>query len=236
MNPRKPKNELAMRPPDLVATVAKAVAGCAPVVGPLVAELVGVVVPHQRLDRIVEFVEKLDSRIAGLEQMNIQPQLDNPEFASLLEEGLQQSARVVSSERRSQIAELIAHSLDQHEIEYVESEHLLRILGDLNDVEVIRLGSYLHRSYARDEYRERHQEVLAPVLISYASRQSDKDKAALQRSHDLHLERLGLLRAHYRVDPVSKLPEFDTSTGGQKTSGYGITGLGTLLLRQIGVE
>ena len=222
MTPRKSKDELGLRAPDYVASAARAVGGFAPIVGPLVAELAGAIVPNQRMDRIAEFCRELDVRVAKLEQASVESQLENPEFSSLLEEGLQQSARVVSSERRAEIAELIAHSLEPGEIEYAESEHVLRILRDLNDVEVIRLGSYLHRSYARDEYRERHHEALAPALASYASSQREKDAAALQQSYDLHLERLGLLRVQYAVDPKTHLPRFDPRTGAQEVRGHEI--------------
>jgi hypothetical protein len=233
---RKVKDQLAVRAPDAVATVAKAVAGMAPIVGPLLAELAGTIVPNQRLDRIADFCVELDARLSKLEQAHLHSQLDNPEFCSLLEEGLQQAARVVSDRRRAEIAELVAHSLTPDEIEYAESEHLLRILGDLNDVEVVRLGSHLHNSYVRDEYRELHREELSPALVSYASPQREKDEAGLQRSYDHHLERLGLVRVLYVIDSQTKLPRFDRFTGAQEIRGHDLTLLGQLLLRQIGIQ
>ena len=41
---------------DYVLSVARSTAGQVPIVGPLLSELVGVVVPNQRVDRIVKFV------------------------------------------------------------------------------------------------------------------------------------------------------------------------------------
>lgn len=236
MAQRDTEDELAARTPDAVATVAKAVAGMAPIVGPLLAELVGTIIPGQRIGRVAEFCVELDARISKLEQVTLESRLEDPEFCSLLEEGLLQSARVVSSKRRTQIAELIAHSLTPGEIEYAESEHLLQALRELNDVEVIRLGSYLHPSLGPNEYRDRHREELAPALVGLASPQPERDKAALQQSYDNHLERLGLLRIRYAVDSRTKMPQFDPRTGAQKVRGYGLTPFGQLLLRQIGVE
>ena len=218
MAQRDTEDELAVRGPDAVATVAKAVAGMAPVVGPLLAELVGTIIPGQRSGRVAEFCVELDARVLKLEQANLESQLENPAFCSLLEAGLLQSARVVSSKRRAQIAELIAHSLTPGEIEYAESEHLLQTLREMNDVEVIRLGSYLHWSYGPDEYRDRHREELAPALASYASPQREKDRAALQQSYDNHLERLGLLRVRYAVDSQSKVPPSTREPGRRRSA------------------
>ncbi len=207
-----------------------------PVVGPLLAELIGTIVPGQRSSRVAEFCVQLDARVSELEKASLQSQLEDPECFSLVEEALLQSAQVVSSNRRAQIAELVARSLTLGEMEYAESEHVLGTLRELNDVEVIRLGSYLHRSYGPDEYRDRHSEELASVFANYASPQREKDKSALQQSYDQHLERLGLLRVRYSVDMQTKAPRFDPRTGAQKVSGYELTPFGSLLLRQIGVE
>ena len=117
-----------------------------PVVGPLLAELIGTIVPGQRSSRVAEFCVQLDARVSELEKASLQSQLEDPECFSLVEEALLQSAQVVSSNRRAQIAELVARSLTLGEMEYAESEHVLGTLRELNDVEVIRLGSYLHRS------------------------------------------------------------------------------------------
>ena len=42
---------------------------------------------------------------------------------------------------------VVANSLKSEDISYVESKHLLRVLGELNDIEIIRLGRQLYRTY-----------------------------------------------------------------------------------------
>ena len=86
------EDELAARTPDAVATVAQALrAGMAPIVGPLLAELVGTIIPGQRIGRVAEFCVELDARISKLERVTLESRLEDPEFCSLLEEGLLQS-------------------------------------------------------------------------------------------------------------------------------------------------
>ena len=224
--------------PDYVASTAKAFLGAVPFVGSLLVELAGTIVPNQRMDRIADFAGELEARLSVLEQDFVRAQLSDPQFTDLMEEGLNQAARAVSAERRAQIAELVSRSLTPEDITFSESKHLLRILGELNDVEVIRLGSYQYPVLgggSGQRYRAKHEGVLARVLANYYSPQRDQDKAALQESYDLHLERLGLLRGRFAVDSRTKIPEFDTRTGAQKVRGYELTRLGRLMCRQVGI-
>ncbi len=234
------EDKLASQTADYVAAVARALVQAVPFAGSLLVELVGIIIPNQRMDRVARFARYLEDRIARLEQDSVRSQLVDPEFTDLMEEGLRQAARAVSSDRLAQIAEIIAGSLSMSDITHAESKHLLRLLGELNDVEIIRLGSHQYTSYKptrRDvEYREKHEEVLAPARVSYVSPQKDKDTATLQQSYDQHLERLGLLSVRYAIDSRTKLPQFDPHTGVQKVRGYELTSLGGLLCQHIGIQ
>jgi len=219
---------------DYVATAAKAVLGCVPVVGSLLAELAGTVIPNQRTDRLVRFAAELGKRLEATEQASIRSQLTNENFTDLVEEGLREAARSTSDERRQHIAQVIANSIMSEEITYIESKHLLRILGEINDIEVIWLRFYLHPSRDGDEaFRAKHDNLLRPIAAHMDSPQSELDEAALQESYKHHLCRIGLLRERYKIDNKTKMPEIDNN-GHPKILGYGLTQLGQLLLRQMG--
>ena len=53
---------------DYMATAARSVLGLIPFVGSLVAELVGVIIPIQRLDTLAKFTEKLGEKLSKLDQ------------------------------------------------------------------------------------------------------------------------------------------------------------------------
>ena len=228
--------ELDERPADYFATALRAVTGSVPLVGPLFSELAGVVVPNQRIERIAKFAEELDRRLRVLEAVDgITDLLGNEHFADLLEEGIRQAARSLSDDRRQYIAALVVNGLTTQDIEYSESRHLLRMLNELSDVEIVWLRFYLDGTW---EFSERHENVLAPPQASLASSRNELDKAArktaLQDSYKEHLCRLGLVERRYRVDMRSRQPKFDED-GVQEVVGYSITPLGHLLLRQIGL-
>ena len=223
---------------DYVLSAVKSVAGPFPIVGPLIAELVGFVVPNQRVDRIAKFVLELERRVSGLESAKgISKQLQNESFTDLLEEGLRQAARSTSDERRAYLAALICNAVSSERIQYLESRHLLRILDEINDIEVIWLRFYREPVLEGDnDFRKRHKKVLDPKVAYLGSPQSEVDKATLQGSYKEHLSRLGLLQARYRTDFDSRKPEFDELSGRQKVEDYEITNLGRLLLRELDLD
>jgi hypothetical protein len=222
---------------DYVTSLAKAALGAVPFAGSLLAEIAGTVIPKQRIERLASFAAILDRRIAGLEQDAVRAQLRDENFTELVEEAMRQAARSTSEERREYIASLVARSLTSEDIKHLESKHLLRILGELNDVEVLWLRFYLEPSLGGDEeFRERHKEALEPISPTMGSPIGEVDRAAVQDSYQEHLARLGLLRPRYRTDAKTKQPVFDRMTAAPEVRGYEITWLGRLLLRFVGLS
>lgn len=229
--------ELDNKPVDIIASTVKGLVGAIPIAGPLFAEFVGYVLPNQRLDRITKFLEIFDHRISKLEQEEVRSQLLNEGFSDLFEESLRQASQSLTDDRRSYIASLLANSLKEQDIEYIEAKHLLRILAELNDIEIIWLRFYLHLTMGGDDqFRETHKKVLTPIRATMADPTVVVEKESLQNNYKEHLVRLGLLKHRYDIDRKTKMPEFDSFTGSQKVSGYQITALGRLLLRYIGLS
>lgn len=227
--------ELNPQAVDYVTSAAKAILGVVPIAGSLLTELAGTLIPNQRIDRLTKFAEALEIKLLKMEEGYVRAQLANEYFTDLLEEGLRQAARSVSDERREYIASVIANSLSSEDIEYIESNHLLKILGEINDLEIIWLRSYLVRTMGGDrDYREKHQDVLKPIAAHMGAEQGVLDKETLQNSYKEHLSRLGLLKPSYRIDSKTRLPEYDSS-GRMKVSSYDLTSLGRLLLRHTGL-
>ncbi|MRS05506.1 hypothetical protein EG832_20165, partial [bacterium] len=163
---------------DYVASAAKSALGMVPFAGSLLAEIAGNVIPNQRIDRLVNFAKCLQARIEKLEESFIRANLTNDNFTDLVEESLRHAARSLSDERREYIAALVANSLSSDDIEYFESKHLLRILGEINDVEVIWLRFFLDPVIGSDkEFIEKHNKILDPVHAYLGSPQPVIDKS-----------------------------------------------------------
>lgn len=215
---------------DYVASAAKSALGMVPFAGSLLAEIAGNVIPNQRIDRIVKYAQALEFRLSKLEKHVVEQKISDEHFTDLIEESLRQAARSLSDERREYISSLVANSISSDDVEHSESKHLLRILGELNDIEIIWLRFYLDPTMGGDiEFREKHDYILNPVAATLGSSQPEIDKSTLQNSYKEHLASLGLLE---------KEIDMDTSSRGVKlkTKGYRITSLGKLLLREVSFE
>lgn len=222
---------------DLMAAVTKATASLLnPHMGPYLAEFVGMVIPNQKIDRLIKYVAILDKRLAQMEKDPFHEQNKDEAFTDLMEEGLRQASQSLSDERREYIASLVANGIASTEIEYYESKHLLRLLEELNDIELIWLRFYLSPIMNGDkEFREKQKNVIKPVSRVMGQEQIVYDKAALQDNYKEHLSQMGLLAKKLKTDLKTGLPVIDKSSGGLEVSGYQITSLGRLLLRLVGL-
>jgi hypothetical protein len=220
---------------DYVASGVKGALGLVPFAGPLLAEVAGVIIPRQRIDRLTDFAVKLEDRIANIEHGAVVAHLDDEEFTDLVEEAIRQAARSTSEDRRAYLASLVANSLTSDAITHAESKHLMRLLGELNDVEVLWLRLFVNPVTGADrEFRELHQAVFESRATHLGSPQEEFDAQALQQSYKNHLEQLGLVKSSYRVKRDG-LPEFDRN-GRARVRSHETSTLGRLLLRTIGLH
>jgi hypothetical protein len=202
---------------DIAAALARSAAGAMPIVGSLVAEIVDSVIPGQKLDRVIGFLEVLAERVGHMEekQVVLEQRLRTPEGSDLLEEGIVQASRAVSYERRRRIANLVANGVSEEQLQYDRTKKLLAILEALNDSELILLTYYSQPVTIGSPWHHQLQEQY-PVLLRPISREARAGEAERQR---------GAFRDSYERTLIGHgLLERDQA-------GLGITALGRLLLR-----
>lgn len=228
-------DEIKSNKADYTAIVAKGALGAIPYVGAMLAEIIGTLIPNQRMDRISRFLEKLEGRIGRLESEPVKTKLGQSNTIDLIEDAFLQAARAVSDDRLEYLSVLLAGSITDDSLSYEESKRLLAILSELNDVEVIILASYdTDRHPQRDpNFWERHKTILSPRVPTMGASERELEEAAIHKSYRQHLVQLQLLKPTFRSVRRGEQPEFDDSTGMMKTSGYDSTVFGRLLLRRI---
>jgi len=227
------KNISKNKTSDYLAILGKSTIGWLPFAGPLLSEIIGEIIPNQKLDRLIRFAEILDDKLSVLDKEVVKREMQQEDCVDFFEEGLRQASRALSEERKAYIATLITNGLSEKAINYNESKHLLRILGEINDIEIIWLRFYLVPTIEGDrEFRDKHSAILGHVVATLAATSEVKDKAALQNSYIQHLVQLGLLKNTYG----GGLSFNSTAEGILEVKGHEITQLGKLLLHQIGLD
>jgi hypothetical protein len=219
---------------DVLASASRSLTGVIPFIGPLLSEIVDNLIPNQRIDRLTKYVRELEDRLSSAERSVISQKLIDEESVLLVEEGFVHASRAVTDARRTYIAAIVANGLTDDQMKIGDSRYLLRLLAELNDSEIIWLRFYLNQEMDGDEvFRQKHSNVLAPAMAYIGAPMSDIDRSALQESYKDHLEGLGLVRSHLRIDRKSGLPEFDSSSGRPKVRSRSCTHLGRMLLTEI---
>lgn len=208
-----------------------------PIVGPLLQEIVGYSIPNQRIDRIIKYSIRLEKKIKEIDESVLKLAFTDENFSDLMEESLIQVARSISEERREYIASLICNSLKPEKIGFIESKHLLKILGEINDIEVIWLRFYYCPLLNGDkEFREKHKNIIGFQRSYIDAPQNILNNSTIQESYQSHLVQLGLLAPNYETiqyDRLKQIPIADRFSGGLTISDYKITSLGVMVINQI---
>jgi hypothetical protein len=229
-------DNLGNRKADLIASAAKSVVGTVPIAGSFLSEVVSNIIPNQRIDRLTKYARELDAKISKIPVDKVNALLANENLTDLIEESYIQASRATTDDRRQYIASIVSKGMTQESIDLQESKHLLKLLQELNDIEIIWLRFYLDATIGGDkEFRDKHKDILTPITAYIGSSREVLNKSALQQSYKEHLERLELINSRIRFDSRTGVPEFDTFTGRPKTSSTKATTLGKLLLSQIGL-
>ncbi|MBI3258963.1 MAG: hypothetical protein HYZ54_05770 [Ignavibacteriae bacterium] len=224
---------------DLLAVFAAGTFGAIPYAGSLIAELVKYIIPNQRIDRISKYVKELDERLSKIPIEKINVLLDNENFLDLIEEGFVQASRAISDERREYIANIVANGIQDETLQLQESKHLLKIIQDINDIEIVWLNFYylresdnskLRESNNSNEFYEKHKKVLEVVKASYNNNHESLPQASIQISYHRHLIQHNLIEINDLQGKRGTDIDITYIKGWSKPTIFG-----RLLLKQIGL-
>jgi hypothetical protein len=218
---------------DHSVSLAKVTVGMIPVVGGLLAEIVGKIIPDQRADRLAEYCRRLNSRLKEIESEEIKEKISQEDSVDLFESGALQSVRALSEERKEYIVNLVFCGICGENRRKIEAKRLLSMLSEIDDDQIIIMASYLRRNQRDEDFRQRHAAIIDLPLLTLGASDERRDEAALSQAARTHLVRLGLLKMKF--SNRNRVPEFNYNTGMLKNSGYELDSLGYLMLRKIGL-
>jgi hypothetical protein len=228
---------------DMMALFVKGIFGIVPFGSPIV-EAITTVIPNQKLERLVDFVQILNYKIKNAERKIEDHELKTEEFTDLLEDALGQASRALSKERLEYIASLLKNSLTDEELEHFGKKKLLSLLNELNDAEVIWLRSYafkIRHTMSEDykQYFETHKKVLQPYNPSMRYLNVPQEiinKDAIMQSYINNLLKLNLIKEKFEKRRDGRRLKFDEKTGKIKSSDIYCSSLGEMLLKYIDLD
>ncbi|AXP81255.1 hypothetical protein CJ739_2174 [Mariniflexile rhizosphaerae] len=230
-------NNIKINRADIITSVSKSVLGAVPFAGSLLCEIVENTIPNQRLERLTAYVKELDEKILKISNENLKDLLENPIFIDLIEESFFQASRALTKERRNYITNIVINGITNDKLQIENSKFLLKIIQELNDIEIIWLRFFLEPTINGDkEFREKQKNILQPIYLYRGADKEEIIKSTIQKNYKLHLERLGLVVNHPKTDSKTGLPVFEKSSGQQQIKYTRITTLGEILLENIGLK
>lgn len=195
------------------SVVVQGVIGAAPWIGPFLAAAYLASIPDRRIERLKAFARKVDTRLTNLEKERMEASCDDEELLSLVEQAIEQASRASTERRLDQLASAFTNSLGAEERAFADSEHLMKLLGQINDTQVILLRGEATDVIQRDmPFHEKHAKVLQAPMVHLQSSKSDREKGALHAGYKHGLAQLGLLRERIKIDGRTKEVSYRKST------------------------
>lgn len=169
---------------DYVSGFLKGVFGMIPIVGPAVQELLGIIIPNQRMDRVARFVEALGKELAELKEDvdSLNKKLADEKYSSLFYKACVGSADAYSNERIEYIKNIFIYGLYQTDLQTYKSEGLLNLLNRVTDIEIVYLRFYYLLKWDLKRFGE-YREIagiftLQPVIHTGMTREAIDDEVA----------------------------------------------------------
>jgi len=219
---------------DRLTSGLRAILGAAPFAGAALGEVVSNIIPEQRLDRLVKYIELLEERVKGLEAELLHERFTSPEGVDILEDSFHLAIRAYTHERTEYIANVVANGFMQEEIDYSETKRMLWLLGQLSDVEVIVLRGTWSKGYRNQDsekaFQDKHKAILFPDPLCPTMSEKQRREVILISSYNDNLVALSLLTRVYRQDLTREIPDFNHATRAMEVEGHEITTLGMMLL------
>jgi hypothetical protein len=223
---------------DTVVLVTKGALGAVPFVGGLLAEVLGRLVPNQRIDRIADFLLALAARVEHVEKEVLVQALTSPEGRDLLEDGLAAASRALTVGRRKRLAAAFAKALTAIEIDHIYRKRLLQIAAGLSDAELIMLHAihlYWRNALAAD-FVARHEPILRGPAYQFDVRLENQPEYVRYETLLQNLTSLKLITPTANASLVVGMTVAPLLREGALVANYELTALGSTVMGMMVAE
>lgn len=225
------KKELKTNSTDIITSWVSAVVGMIPVVGGVVSELVQNLIPNQRQDRIVKFIESLSNELDKIkfDIAELRQKFENVKYGTFTYDCLKSVVNNVYDEKIEYYKKLCLNAITEDEKNLIHCERILKILEQLDYYEILYLIFYEKcNTIGPSEMRQSLYDKLGFDILQpsyYIGMQIEqRDEETYKQITLNNLCNTGLLDMEVKYN----------SSGRNPRTTYKITTLGRLVLRKIG--
>lgn len=176
--------ELSNNTTDYITSVVKSVFGAIPIAGPTAQELLGIIIPNQRMDRVVRFIELLGAEFEILHDQAevLINRMREEQYSSLFYKACVGSADSFSYDRIDYIKNIFVYGLQQSNMQIYKAEALLNLLNRVTDIEIAYLRVYYLMKWDLTQMREYQEktglQLLRPNIYGGMTREEADDEVA----------------------------------------------------------
>lgn len=169
---------------DYTTSLLKSTFGVIPIVGPAAQELLGIIIPNQRMDRVVRFIEALGKELEELKEDvdSLNEKLSDDKYSSLFYKSCVGSADAYSDERIEYIKNIFVYGLQQKDLQTYKAEGLLNLINRVTDIEIVYLRFYYLSKWNIERFREYQKvtgiNILQPVIHGGMTREAIDNEVA----------------------------------------------------------
>ena len=196
------ESDLGSKGTDALVATGKGMLSLIPFVGSFLAELIAFTIPNQRQDRLENFVLLLAQNISENEaalgekiEQKLEEKLKDPETVPFMEKVLRQVIDSESEVKRKHLASIVKNGLTK-DIDLIDRERLLKIFGELNEIEILRLYGASLDSFGNeqkyDAFWDKYEDQLFYEPEWDAPKEAD-ERAEILISYSRNLVNMGLI-------------------------------------------
>lgn len=224
------KKDLEPNKTDVITSVVSTAAGYIPIAGGVISEIIRIVIPKQREDRIVKFLANIDKRLSELEITVEKLQLifKNTKYGGFTFECLRDVVNDKFEEKMVYYQNLYITGITSEEQEMLNMSNLMRLVSDMDYKEILYLKFYYYADYVDNQKIQEVQQLLnqGSIAPNYTMDMNQKEL-------DNETYKQITLNALVNKGLLERKVEYIGKNRREKTK-YKLTSLGRLLLRKIG--
>ena len=198
LNQKTQVENLGSNKTDEAIVAVKGLLSLVPIVGSILAEIIAFQIPNQRIDRLENFTKLLAEKFDYMDDLvreKLEEKLKAPQSLPFLEKVLKQVIESETEQYRLYLASVVKNGLIK-DADAIKRDRLLSIVGELNEVEILRLYGASLEQYTNNErfsnFFDKYEDVIYGDDTKFDPTEEELEIEEMLLSYGQNLVKMGL--------------------------------------------